>query len=96
MSLYLPLSLPKSWPSLSTLSEPQNLSSVSTDPHLPFEAIRTAISEFGDRLEAFCEEEINTVSQTGQLKRGMQQTDRQRQIYNTFVKDFMICLNSGW
>ncbi|XP_029549925.1 tripartite motif-containing protein 16-like protein [Salmo trutta] len=54
----------QSWPSLSTLSEPQNLSSVSTDPHLPFEAIRTAVSEFGDRLEAFCEEEINTVSQT--------------------------------
>uniref|UniRef100_A0A4W5RGJ2 Tripartite motif containing 16 n=1 Tax=Hucho hucho TaxID=62062 RepID=A0A4W5RGJ2_9TELE len=52
------------WPSLSTLSEPQNLSSVSMDPHLPFEAIRTAVSEFGDRLEAFCEEEIKTVSQT--------------------------------
>lgn len=75
MSLYLPLSLPKSWPSLSTLSEPQNLSSVSTDPHLLFEAIRSAVSEFGNRLEAFAEVEISTVSQTGQLKGGIPQTD---------------------
>ncbi|XP_035633625.1 tripartite motif-containing protein 16-like protein [Oncorhynchus keta] len=51
-------------PSLSNLPEPPDLSSVSTDPHLPFEAIRSAVSEFGNRLEAFAEEEISTVSQT--------------------------------
>ncbi|KAK6321399.1 hypothetical protein J4Q44_G00083750 [Coregonus suidteri] len=70
----------QSWPSLSTLPEPHDLSSVSTDPHLPFEAIRTAVSEFGDRLEAFCEEEINTVSQTVAGNGGSQSPVRPEQL----------------
>ncbi|CAB1353737.1 unnamed protein product, partial [Coregonus sp. 'balchen'] len=52
------------WPSLSNLPEPPDLSSVSADALLPFEALRSAVSEFGNRLEAFSEEEISTVSQT--------------------------------
>lgn len=62
-------------PSLSNLPEPPDLSSVSTDPHLLFEAIRSAVSEFGNRLEAFAEVEISTVSQTVAGNRGSQSPD---------------------